>query len=65
MLMDGLRKLKLRFSFKLGKGKVFDPYYQKRTSANDDLLKKAMKKTDKQLSEMFKLEKLWKKHLKK
>jgi len=52
--MDGLKKLKLRFSF--GTKKAFDPYYQKRTSANDDLLKKAMKKTDKQLDEMFKLE---------
>ena len=44
---------KIRFKLSFGTKKAFDPYYQRRTSANDDLLNKAMKKTDKQLKKMF------------
>ena len=54
MFSEKIKKFMFKFSF--GTKKAFDPYYQKRTSANDDLLKKAMKKTYKQLKEMFKLE---------
>ena len=53
-MINKLKKFMFRFSF--GTKKAFDPYYQRRTSANDDLLNKAMKKTDKQLDKMFKLE---------
>ena len=47
------RLLQIGFKISFGSKKMFDPYYQERTSANEDLLKKDEEKTKTMLDKMF------------
>ena len=50
-IFDSILKKGIRFSVRFGR--IFDPRYQVRTSAMDDLLKKDEEKTIRQLDEAF------------